>query len=196
MSADDKLLALVIGPDVKPLGLSANWQTFVFRPKQMQFIKHLEVLKSVHAAALSVGWTEDQGLSFLRSRKFQRYLGCRMQAITTKAAMGQEAWWQFCRDLTVGERDVVEVKCDSCGAAEAITPYEAEAARDDEMASRMSCRQCGGPAQVQWRKESFKPTREQVEGWKEWGSRVEPKTERVHHQFENSEIVFESEDSK
>lgn len=190
---DDKdPLALVVGPEVKPLGLSSNSQVFVFKPREMQFIKNLEKLRNVAAAAMSVDWSEGNGTQFIKGRKFQRYLGCRMQVLVTKAAMGEESWWQYCQDLSRGYKERVVVVCGPCGWEDEITPYEAELARRDDMAVEIFCPRCNKAAQVNFVKEPFEPTREQVEGWKEWGNRVSPKTERVHHKFENVNIAFES----
>lgn len=192
----EETMALVLGGDVRPIGLTSNWQTFVFTPTQMQFIKNLEKLKNIHAAGLSVGWREETATGFLKSRKFQRYIGCRLQAVTARASMGSEAWWQYCRDVANGYRELVKAKCTVCDWSEEITPYEAETARRDDMTLDLHCRDCQMPATVERETVPFKPTREAVVAWQEWGARVEPKIERVHHNFENTQIIFESADSK
>ena len=193
MSKADEVLALVVGEDIKPLGLTANFQTFVFTPIQMNFIKNLEKLKSIPAACISVGWHEQTGRAFLNSRKFQKYLGCRMQAISTKAAMGAEAWWQVCADITNGFKKKLLANCVICKTVEEITPYEYELSRHDDLNHDYRCPVCGVEATVEEQITEFKPSREQVEGWKEWGARITPKIERTHHTFENTEIVFSPE---
>jgi len=74
-----------------------------------------------------------------------------------------------------------------------MNTYEAETYRDDDDRLRASCYGCYKPVELKYILEEFKPTREQVEGWKELGSRLIPKIERVHHQFEKSEYIFEEE---
>ncbi len=73
--------------------------------------------------------------------------------------------------------------------------YEAQAALKDNLTTDYECPKCGSQAQVEVTREEFRPGREQVVGWQEWGSRVLPKVERAHHTFENVQIDFESEEA-
>jgi len=60
------------------------------------------------------------------------------------------------------------------------------------MGLAVPCPVCYAPANWVFHEVDFKPSREQVQGWVELGARLIPKIERVHHQFEKTEIVFES----
>jgi hypothetical protein len=71
-----------------------------------------------------------------------------------------------------------------------------ESFRKDDMTLEVPCPVCYKPMLAQEMKEEFKPSREQVVSWQELGSRLIPKIERVHHQFENVNIQFESEEAQ
>jgi hypothetical protein len=69
---------------------------------------------------------------------------------------------------------------------------EIEMARNDDMAIHAMCKVCLQPIDVEYKKEQFVPTREQVQFWQEIGNRVSPKIERVHHQFTSETFIFNS----
>ena len=86
--------------------------------------------------------------------------------------------------------------CVACGYAGKMNVYEVEAGRaDDMMTVSVDCPACYKPLVVESVREEFKPSREQVEGWKAIGDRLIPKTERVTHTYENVNIEFASEGS-
>ena len=86
-------------------------------------------------------------------------------------------------------------QCLGCGFGGQFNSYEVEASRDDDMVMHVECQACYKPVVPMLKAEAVAVTREQMEAWKEIGSRILPNVERVHHQFEKSEFVFESEES-
>jgi hypothetical protein len=187
--------ALIIGGETKVVGLACAGKLFVFTPVQMNFLLALQKLKNVLPAAMSVDRTQEWAEGFLKSRKFREYLSAKMQEYSVKNGLTVEWWYGFGKWISDGYREFYEVKCPACGYAGTMNIYEVEAGRSDDMMTvEAGCPACYRPLTVEKVREEFKPTRQQVEGWKELGQRLIPKVERVHHQFENVNIEFASED--
>lgn len=185
-------ISLTIGGETKVVGLAVAGRLFVFNPTQMQFLLHLQKLKNMTAAALSVDKTEEWGNNFLRSRKFKDYISCKMQEFSVKNGLTVEWWYQFGKWSAEGYKDGYKIRCGKCEYRGDMTTYEAETYRSDEMDLAISCPACFEKVEQEYVKEPFKPTREQVGAWVELGARLIPKIERVSHAFENVEIKFES----
>jgi len=189
--------ALIVGGETKVVGMAVAGRLFVFTPAQMNFLLNLQKMKNVTAASLSVDKTEEWGQSFLKSRKFREYLNCKMQEFSVKNGLTVEWWYQFGKWVSDGFKEYYRVVCSGCGYQGTMNVYEVEAARFDDMTIKdVTCPACYKPMVVELVKEKFEPSREQVEGWKELGARLIPKVDRVHHQFENVDIRFESEEAQ
>lgn len=189
----DNSLSLTIGGEVKVVGLSVGAKLFIFTPNQQQFLLNLQKMKNVTAAALSIDKDEAWGKQFLSSRKFRQYLSLKMKSFSDKNGLDVEWWYSFGKKLAEGYDEFYLVACGYCEYAGTMDLYEAETFRGDDMQLSVACPACFKPAQSELKREEFKPSREQVEGWKTLGERLVPKTERVQHLFEKSEFVFESE---
>lgn len=186
----DNSTALVIGGEVKTVGLAVAGKLFVFSPSQMSFLLALQKMKNVTAAALSVGKAEEWGNQFLKSQKFKKYISCKMEEFSVKNGLTVEWWYQFGKWAADGYREFYVATCSFCPYIGTMNTYEVETYRDDDMTVAVPCPACFKTVQCERRKEEFKPSREQVEAWKDLGARLIPKIERVHHQFENTEIIF------
>jgi hypothetical protein len=187
--------ALIVGNRVYVQGLSASGRLFVFKREQIQFLWSLQKMKSVQAAALSINQSEEWAERFMNSKKFREYVAHKMDEFSVKNGLTVEWWYQFGKQLTEGKKTVWHAKCVACEGERDLLSYEVESKRNDEMEFEVLC-SCGNPMTIKEMVTEMKPTREQVEGWKELGSRLIPKVERVHHQFENVEISFESDSEK
>jgi len=187
--------ALTIGGEVKVVGLAVSGKLFVFSPVQMQFLLSLQRLKEPTAAALAVGKDEAWGQGFLRSRKFRQYLHCKMDEFSVKNGLTVEWWHQFGKWAAEGYKESYQIACAFCTYSGVMSTYEAESFRSDEMQLEIPCPACFKPVHFEHTKEPFLPNREQMEAWKALGDRLIPKVERVHHQFENVNISFESEEA-
>jgi hypothetical protein len=189
-------VSLTIGGEVKTVGLAVAGKLFVFNPSQMQFLLNLQKLKNVTAASLSVDKTEEWGQNFLRSRKFRDYISCKMQEFSVKNGLTVEWWYQFGKWSADGCKEYYQGHCPGCEMDMQMNLYEVETYRSDDMSLEMPCPACFfKPISLLKKSEEFKPTREQIGAWQELGARLIPKVERVHHQFENVEIKFESEEA-
>jgi hypothetical protein len=187
----DATHALVIGTKVFVSALSADGKPFVFTRDQMEFFLALQKMKAVEPAAISIGKDTDWANRFLSSKKFKAFVSAKMQELSLKNGITLEWWYQFGKILSEGKRTYYGGHCDTCQKDVEFTEYEAEAFRSDDMVIEAKCTNCETPLTIQKKTEAFKPTREQVEGWKELGSRIIPKVERVNHEFERTEIAFE-----
>ena len=193
--SDENSTALIIGGETKVVGLAVAGKLFVFTPMQMNFLLNLQKLKNVTAAALGAGKDETWGQNFLRSRKFREYISCKMQEYSVKNGLTVEWWYGFGKWLADGYREFYKVLCAGCGYSGTMNVYEVEAGRSDDMLTvEVGCPACFKPMAAEFVREEFKATREQVEGWKAIGDRLIPKTERIHHSYDNVEIKFESVD--
>jgi len=193
LSEIENSLALMIGGEVNVLGVEVLGKLFVFTPAQMNFLLNLQKMKNVLASALSVDKTEEWAWAFLKSKKFRKFVALKMQQISVKNGMTVEWWYQFGKWVADGQKVSWQAACPNCQASWEMTEYEVEQYRTDELELTIECPGCK-QANVRAEKitTEFKPSREQVVAWQELGQRLIPKIERVHHQFENSEIVFES----
>lgn len=189
--------ALIIGGEVKTVGLAVAGQLFVFSPSQMQFLINLQKMKNVTAAALSISKDEEWGQGFLKSRKFRKYISCKMEEFSVKNGLTVEWWYQFGKWVADGFKEYYDIRCEYCEYVGKMNSYEVESFRGDDMALLVPCPACFKTVAYTHIIAPFTPSREQVEAWKGIGDRLIPKTERVHHTYENSEIIFESqEDAK
>lgn len=186
--------ALVIGNRAYVQGLGASGRLFVFNREQIQFLWALQKMKEPTAAALSINRDQQWADKFLKSRKFQAYVAHKMEELSVKNGLTIDWWYEFGKQLTEGKKTHWNLNCPNCGEVRKLLTYEMESLRSDDMEVKVSCT-CGADMKCECVTQDFKPTREQVEGWKELGSRLIPKIERVHHQYENIEISFESEES-
>lgn len=192
--SSDASHALIIGSQVFVSALTADNRPFVFTRDQMEFFLALKKLKAVAPAAVSVGKTEEWANHFLASKKFKAFVAAKMQEIQIKNGVTLEWWYQFGKMLAEGRRFFYGGFCDVCKKDVEFTEYEAESARGDDMVLQARCKDCEAPVALERRHEAFKPTREQVEGWKELGSRLSPKVERIQHEFDKTEISFETQE--
>lgn len=187
----DNSLALTIGGEIKVVAQAVGGKLFVFTPAQQQFLVTLQKLKNVTAAALSIGKTEEWGQSFLSSQKFRKYLNLKMKSFSDRNGMDVDWWYAFGKNLTDGFREFYSISCSYCQHVGEMDTYEAESFRTDDMKLDVQCPACYKPVDATLKSEPFRPSREQVEGWKTLGDRIIPKVERVHHQFESCDIIFE-----
>lgn len=191
---NDNSLTLYVGGEAKAVALGVGGRMFVFTPIQQNFLLNLQKLKNVTAAALSVDKDEEWGNKFLKSQKFRKYLSLKMKAFSDRNGLDVDWWYQFGKQVTDGYKEFYDAECPVCQFKFEMDTYEAESSRNDDMQIESECPACTfKPIKLELKKEEFKPTREQVEGWKEIGSRLLPKVERTHHTFENTEIIFQSE---
>lgn len=185
--------ALVLGNLVFYPALFAGDKPFVFSPIQNSFLQSLQKLKNLHAAALNVGKDDEWAETFIKSRKFVKFRNAVLQATSLRNGVTLDWWYEFGHDVAQGYRQSWQGDCKKCNQSSEWTMYELESLRDDDLMIRASCPFCFEPIEIKEQRDKFEPTREQVVVWQEFGNRLIPKIERVHHQFEKSEIVFESE---
>lgn len=186
----DGFQALVVGSDVFYPSFLADGKPFHFKNIQNQFMLAHQKTKSVDMAAQMVGKDSDWAQRFLSSPKFKKFVYSKMAQFSAQNGITVEWWYQFGKHIADGHIEQYEYLCGFCQFKGEMNTYEAETYRDDDMILRASCSVCFKPVTVERVLQDFKPSREQVEVWKEFGSRIIPKIERVHHEFEKSEIIF------
>ena len=162
----------------------------------MEFLYALKQMKNIDVAAMSVGETEEWARHFLNSRKFKTFRDAKIEESGVQNSLSPQWWNQWGKWCANGKKDYYEGFCQTCSKAYDFTEYQAEAHRNDDLQFEMACPVCFCAISVEKKSESFKPTREQVEAWKELGQRIVGKIERVNNPFEYEEFVFESEEAK
>lgn len=190
---DGDLRALSIGSDTFYPSYLADGIPFHFKPKQNQFLIAHQKTKNADIAAQMVGETADWAKNFLSSRKFRKFVHSMMAQCSIKNGLTVEWWYQYGKWITDGHKEHYAYDCSFCQFQGNLNSYEAEMTRNDDLTFTAECNCCFKPVALVHVKEPFTPTREQVEGWKEIGSRILPKIERVHHEFEKTEILFSTE---
>lgn len=192
----DNSTSLSIGGEELSIGFQVGDKMYAFTPRQTHFLINLQKLKNVAAASLSVDKPEEWGKKFLDCAKFKRYVLAKLNQFSDKNSLTIDWWYQFGKWAAEGKKDLFRVACAGCSYTETMLPYEIESTRQDDMTLAVPCPRCTKVMAVEEASEPFRPTREQIVAWQDLGSRLIPKIERVHHQFENSEIVFESTEEK
>lgn len=192
----DNSTSLQIGGEELAIGFQVGDKMYAFTPRQTHFLLNLQKLKNVAAASLSVDKPEDWGQSFLKCAKFRRYVTAKLNQFSDKNSLTIDWWYQFGKWAAEGKKDFFQVTCDGCSYSDKMLPYEVATHRQDDMTLEIPCPRCTKIMTAEEKSEAFTPSREQLVAWQDLGARLIPKIERVHHQFENSEIVFETEGGK
>jgi len=185
-------IALSVGGEVLCYGFQVGEETFAFTPRQTQFLVALQKMQNVGAAAIAVGKDEAWGQGFLKSPKFRRYIAAKMEQFSEKNSLTVDWWYQFGKWAAEGERSYYVATCRICKKETKHSVWEVETARQDDMLLSLPCPDCGKPLELEKKSIKFAPTRQQIGAWAELGARLIPKVERVQHQFERSEIIFET----
>lgn len=183
--------ALIVGGEVKTVGLAVAGQLFVFSPSQMNFLLNLQKLKSVTAAAISVDRTEEWGKKFLASRKFREYFNAKMEEFSIKNGLTAEYLIRWGKEAMEGKREWHEGLC-VCGYVSRFNNYEFAEGQNDDLVVGVKCKACFEPIDIQYKSEAFKPDRQQMVAYQELKATIIPKIERTHHTYENISIEFES----
>lgn len=190
----DNSLTLTIGGEEKAVALSVCGKLFVFSPLQNNFLLNLQKLKNLHAASLSVGKDEEWGKKFIKSRKFVEYINAKLKEYSVRCGLTAEYLVHWGKEAMEGKREWYEGECKTCEYKNTYNTYEYAQGQDDDLEARMECKRCYAPTEVEYKEEPFKPTREQMEAYKELKATIIPKVERTHHTYENVQIQFESEE--
>ncbi len=186
-------LSLMIGGEEKAVALSVIGKLFVFTPTQNAFLIALQKLKNIHAASLAVSKDEEWAQKFLHSRKFNDYVNAKLKEYSVKCGLTPEYLVHWGKEAMEGKREWYEGTCPACEYKNTFNTYEYAERQDDDLEATMACKRCYSPMAVAYQEEPFKPTREQMEAYKELKATIIPKVERTHHTFENTQIVFQSE---
>ena len=191
----DEIQSLTVGDRTFVPSFLADGKSFCFSDNQIQFLLAHQKTKNLEMAAQICGKDADWAKRFIGSKKFRQYVASKMNEFSVKNGLTVEWWYQFGKAVMDGKVERFGYECKECGFSGAFNSYEVESSRDDEMVMHVECQACYKPVVPMLQREAVIVTREQMEAWKEIGQRIIPKIERVHHQFEKSEFVFESEES-
>lgn len=183
--------AIVIGDEVHYPMLFADNKPYVFNRKQMEFLIALENHKSIDAASAVARVTKEWAKGFLASRKFKSFRSGLLMEASIRNGATISWWYEFGVAAANGKREWYEATCKTCTKTSKFTLYEAEQCRQDDMTFKGQCPLCYEPVTLESKSAPFTPTREAVVAWQEIGARLIPKIERVHHEFEKAEFVFQ-----
>lgn len=187
----DTFSCLVLGNKIFVGATLARGKTFIFTPDQAAFLVSLQKLKSIHAAAISIGKTEEWAGAFLTSRKFVLFRNLKLEEAKVKAGINTEMLMQYAQWNLEGRRTWWDALCAKCGYKDEWTEYQVEASRTDAMELKPECPFCFEAVTLEKKAVAFTMNREQMDHWKELAARFWPKIERVSHQFSGEEMVFE-----
>lgn len=187
--------AMVLGDRVFFQALFAGGKPYVFTRDQMEFLWALQQMKSLAAASIAVGKDEAWAEKFLQSRKFRQFRNAKILEVSIKNGLTIEWWYEFGKHVTEGEKIQWSGFCPACKENYEFNVYEIEEARKDDLCLDLKCPVCFTPIHADREVVKIKPSREQIEAWKEIGSRILAKIERVHHTYSDEQIVFENTDS-
>lgn len=188
----DNSLSLMIGGEERAVALSVAGRLFVFTPRQNAFLIALQKMRNIGAAALAVSQNEAWANKFLHSRKFNEYVNSKLVEYSVKCGLTPEYLVNWGKEAMEGKKEWYEGVCPACEYPNRFNSYEYAEKQDDDLEAMLSCKRCYSPMPAQRKEEPFKPTREQMEAYKELKATIIPKVERTHHTFENTQIVFES----
>jgi len=185
---------LVISDDCieyPPLAVGSRY--FRFNLSQVRFMAALSETRDIERSAAVAGKSVDWARDFLRTVKFRRFQRARLAMEGVRNGDLAEEWWRMGLEGMRGKRVSYRGVCGICCQEREWTDLEISMMTDDSMTISASCEVCLQPMAVERVEQVFKPSREQVQFWDGIGARVEPKRERVMHEFidETFHFVFD-----
>lgn len=199
MDAEDKKLARVLSEDAIFIGdrveyppLVVGEKSFHFDAYQIRFIAALEQFKGdLIKSCDSVGRNLEWANAFLTSRKFNAFKKKKLALSGARNGSLADFWWQEVLDGAKGFKEWYTGNCELCHEANIYTVTEAEMVRLDDMTFKATCKLCIQPVKLDYHKEKYSPSREQVQCLQMIGDRKVPKVERIHHEFSTETFSFE-----
>jgi hypothetical protein len=191
----DTFSSLVLGNKIFVGATLARGKPFIFTPDQAAFLIALQKLKSIHAAALSLGKDEAWADKFLLSRKFVLFRNLKLEEAKVKAGINTEMLMQYAQWNLEGKKVWWDADCQKCGYKDEWTEYQVESTRQDDLTLKPECPICFEEVKLNKQEKPFSLNREQMDHWKELAARFWPKVERISHQFSSESIVFETEEA-
>lgn len=188
--------AIIIGNTVSYAPLSVGGKAYSFDAAQVRFLYALQKYQgNIETACNFVGRSMEWADKFITSRKFKEFRNAKLASMSAMNGDLVEWWWQFGMDGARGYKEWYEGICQICDECNVFTTAEASTFQDDSMKFNASCRICMQPISIEYKKEDFKPSREQVQFWSELGNRKVPKIERIQHEFSDTRMEFVTEDA-
>jgi len=184
--------AIRIGDSVMYPPTMVGQKAFHFDPYQNGFLFYLQESKGdIELACQKIGKPLEWGQKFISTRKFREFRNARLQAMATTSGNVVDWWWEMGLAGAKGYTEWYEALCQLCHETNKYSVVEFEAFKDENMAVKVLCRVCFQEVPgFEYKKEEFKPSREQVQFWSEIGNRVSPKIERVQHEFSTETFTF------
>lgn len=201
MDASDKALAkslsqdaIIIGDRVEYPPLVVGERSFHFDAFQIRYIAALEQFKGDKIKACDwVGKSLDWANAFLESKKFNAFKRKKLALAGARNGSLADFWWKEVLDGAKGYKEWYVGSCQLCHEENLYEVSEAEMVRQDDMSFKASCKICMQPVKLDYHKEKFSPSREQVQCLQMIGDRKVPKIERIHHEFTSETFRFETE---
>lgn len=187
--------AIRIGDSVLYPPVMVSGKAFQFDPWQNGFLYHLQASQGdMELACRKINKSIEWAQKFVSTRKFREFRNAKLQTLAIRAGDVVDWWWEMGLAGAKGFVEWWEGTCELCHEPNKFSTIEAESFRNEDMVLKAACKVCFQPLSLEYRKEEFKPSREQVQFWSELGNRVSPKIERVSHEFSSENFVFRTED--
>lgn len=189
--------AIRIGDSVLYPPVMVGQKAFHFDPWQNGFLFYLQKHSGdMELACNKIGKPMEWAQKFISTRKFREFRTARINASAISNGALFDEWRETGIAGMRGYRDWYESNCGLCNETNKYSVIEAESFRDENMTMKASCKVCLQPVSgMEYKKEEYAPTREQVQFWSEIGARVSPKIERISHEFSSENFVFQEGDA-
>lgn len=158
-----------------------------FTATEEAFLIALTELNDVPAALLKIDKDAEWGRRFFAKPKVREWISLKTRQFAAKAGTTQEWFFAFGRAVLAGKMEWWDSKCAEDGWR--VRLY-AKPEEDRMGVPSIDCAICGKALIANYFSAQMKPSREQIEVWKELGARVAPKIERIQHEFEDADFVF------
>lgn len=163
-------------------------KVFPFSPTEDKFLVALSETHDIPQAVEKIGKDMAWARRFFAKPKNREWISLKSRQHAAKSGTTSEWWFAFGRAVLAGKFEWWEGVC-TCGCK--VKTY-----LEPMNEKTMSCYLCNLAVLMTQKEIPIKPTREQITVWQELGARAVPKIERVQHEFNETNFLFEARNSK
>lgn len=187
--------AIRIGDQVLYPPVMVGGRAFQFDAYQNGFLYALQKFAGdMDKACNFIGKPLEWANKFVQTQKFRKFRNAKLANASVKSGDLVDFFWESTIDGAKGYKEWYTAECQICHESNHYGVGEAEAFRNDNMVFEAKCLVCFQPVTLEYHKEEYKPTREQIQCLQMIGDRVSPKIERISHEFSGETFSFQCEE--
>lgn len=162
---------------------------FCFTPREDKFLVALSESHDIAQASDKVGKDVAWARRFFAKPKTREWISLKSVQHAAKSGTTQEWWYWWGRSALSKRWLWWEGECASCH-------FQVKTYLEPVNEKTMGCYLCSSAVLMTRKETVIKPTREDIEIWKEFGGRAVPKIERIQHEFNDTTFQFTARNAK